>query len=88
MSTFQPLGSRVWARPIQWEEITKGGLVLPENARERPGRARVVAIGPDVKNVMPGDEVLFLRYAATEFRLDDEDELAIAEKDLIGIFRE
>ncbi len=91
--TFQPLGDRIVIKPIEQEEVSKGGLVLPDTARERPQEGEVVAAGPgrltDEGNRIPmelvvGDKVLYAKYAGTELKEDDEDYLVLRESDILA----
>lgn len=91
--TFQPLGDRIVIKPIEQEEVSKGGLVLPDTARERPQEGEVVAAGPgrltDEGNRIPmelvvGDKVLYAKYAGTELKEDDEDFLVLRESDILA----
>ncbi|HUZ01248.1 MAG TPA: co-chaperone GroES [Thermomicrobiaceae bacterium] len=90
----RPLGDRVVVRPLQREEVTKSGIVLPDTAKEKPQRGEVIAVGSgrltdDGKrlpmDVKTGDQVLFAKYAGTELKLDDEEVLILSEKDILGI---
>lgn len=90
---LSPLGSRVVIKPLERDEITKGGIVLPDTAKEKPQEGRVLAVGPgdrdeDGKRIpvelKEGDKVLFQKYAGTEFKLDDEELLILAEKDILA----
>ncbi len=94
---IRPLGDRVVVKPIQKEEVTKSGIVLPDTAKEKPQRGQVVAVGPgrltdDGKRlpmeVKVGDEVLFAKYAGTELKIDDEEFLILSEKDILAILAE
>jgi chaperonin GroES len=89
-----PLGDRVVVKPLGREETTKSGIVLPDTAKEKPQRGTVVAAGPGRRDddgdrieldVKVGDQVLFAKYSGTEFKLDDEDLLILAEKDILAI---
>jgi chaperonin GroES len=89
-----PLGDRVVVQPLGREETTKSGIVLPDTAKEKPQRGTVLAVGQGRRDddgdripldVKPGDQVLFAKYAGTEFKLDDQDLLILAEKDLLAI---
>ena len=93
-SKLQPLGDRVVVRPLGREETTKSGIVLPDTAKEKPQRGTIVAAGKGRRDedgerieldVKVGDEVLFAKYAGTEFKLEGEDLLIIAEKDILAI---
>jgi chaperonin GroES len=89
-----PLGDRVVVQPLGREETTKSGIVLPDTAKEKPQRGTVLAVGQGRRDddgeripldVAVGDQVLFAKYAGTEFKLDDQDLLILAEKDLLAI---
>ena len=92
---IKPLGNRVVVEPIEQEELTSGGIVLPETAKEKPQKGTVLAIGPGDRDddgkripmdVKEGDTVLFAKYSGTEFKLDDKKVLILRESDLLGIF--
>ena len=84
--TFEPLGDRVVVKPIEAEELSKGGLVLPDTAKERPQEGEIIAAGPgrltDDGKRLPmelkvGDKVLYAKYAGTEVTDDDDEELLV-----------
>lgn len=90
---FQPLGDRVVIKPLEKEEVTKGGLVLPDTAKEKPQEGEVVAVGPgrvgdDGKRismeVKAGDKVVYSKYAGTEFKEDDDEYLIVRESDILA----
>ena len=92
-----PLADRVVVRPLGREETTKSGIVLPDTAKEKPQRGTIVAAGQgrrdDDGNRIPldvevGQQVLFAKYAGTEFKLDDEDLLILGEKDILAVVEE
>ena len=91
---LRPLGDRVVITPTPREEMTKSGIVLPDTSREKPMRGTVAAAGAGRRDddgkripldVSVGDEVLFAKYAGTEFKLDDEEFLILAEKDVLAV---
>ena len=93
-TTLKPLGDRLVIQPAGREEMTASGIVLPDTAKEKPQRGTVVAAGEGRRDddgdripmdVAVGDEVLFAKYAGTEFKLNDEELLIIAEKDVLAI---
>ena len=93
-SKLQPLADRVVVKPAGREETTASGIVLPDTAKEKPQRGTVIAAGKGRRDddgdrieldVKVGDEVLFAKYAGTEFKLDGEDLLIIAEKDILAV---
>jgi chaperonin GroES len=91
---IKPLGDRVVVKPTAREEVTKGGIVLPDTAKEKPMEGKVIAVGQgrvgeDGKRqpmeVKVGDTVLYAKYAGTEVKLHDEELLIVSEKDIMGI---
>ena len=90
---LKPLGDRVVVKPIEQEEITAGGIVLPETAKEKPQRGEIVAAGPgrveDGKrvelDVKEGDIVLFAKYAGTEIKIEGKKVLILKESDILAI---
>jgi chaperonin GroES len=89
---LQPLGDRVIVEPIEQDEVTASGIVLPESAKEKPQQGKVVAAGPgrveDGKridmDVAAGDTVVYAKYAGTEFKMDDIKYLILSEKDILA----
>ena len=91
---LKPLGSRVVIEPIEQEEITAGGIVLPETAKEKPQQGNVLAIGPGDRDeegkriamdVAVGDKVLFAKYSGTEIKMDGKKLLILRESDILAI---
>ena len=91
---LKPLGSRVVVEPIEQEEITAGGIVLPETAKEKPQQGMVLAIGQGDRDdegkriamdVAVGDKVLFAKYSGTEIKMDGKKLLILRESDLLAI---
>jgi len=90
-----PLGDRVLIKPLDAEEKTKGGIVLPDSAKEKPQEGKIVAVGKgkveDGKlialEVKVGDKVLYGKYAGTEIKVDGEDHLITREDDILGIIK-
>ena len=92
--SIKPLGDRVVVEPIEQEEVTSGGIVLPETAKEKPQKGAVLATGPGGRDddgkripmdVKEGDTVLFAKYSGTEIKLDDKKVLILRESDLLAI---
>ena len=90
----KPLGDRVLVQPLDEEEQVKGGIIIPDTAKEKPQRGKIVAVGDGKTDdsgkkialtVKKGDSVLYGTYAGTEVRLDDEDYLIMSEGDILGI---
>lgn len=91
---LKPLGDRVLVKRLEQEEVTKGGIIIPDSAKEKPMKGEVIAVGPgklgeDGKHmkmhVEKGDLVLFNKYAGTEIKVDDEDFLVMREDDILAV---
>ncbi|MDW8071411.1 MAG: co-chaperone GroES [Anaerolineae bacterium] len=91
---LRPLGDRVWIEPIEQEETTASGIILPETAKEKPQEGRVLAVGPGLRNdkgerqpldVKVGDRVLFAKYAGTEIKHEGKKYLIMRESDVLAI---
>ena len=91
---FRPLHDRVVVRRIDAEEKTKGGIIIPDTAKEKPQEGEVIAAGPGARDeagkvqpldVKAGDRVLFGKWSGTEVRIDGEDLLIMKESDIMGI---
>ncbi len=92
---LRPLGDRVVVKPLEEEERTKGGIVLPDTAKEKPQRGEVMAVGPgdwDQKgekrislDVKVGDRVLFARYSGSEIKIDGQDYLILRHSDVLAV---
>jgi chaperonin GroES len=91
---LKPLGDRVVVEPVEQEEMTASGLVLPETAKEKPQKGVVMAAGPGARDdegkrvgldVSVGETVLFAKYAGTEFKVDGKKLLILKESDLLAI---
>ncbi|HHZ83949.1 MAG TPA: co-chaperone GroES [Nitrospirales bacterium] len=83
---FQPLGSRIFVLPVELDEMSTGGIFIPETAREKPKRGKVEAAGKDAKLVKVGDEVLYERYAGNKLVLDHVEYLVLKEDELMGVY--
>ncbi len=93
-TVLKPLGDRLVVKPATREETTKSGIVLPDTAKEKPQRGTIIAAGDGRRDddgdrvqmdVKVGNEVIFAKYAGTEFKLDDDDVLILSEKDVLAI---
>jgi chaperonin GroES len=91
---FKPLHDRVLVRRIEGEEKTKGGLIIPDTAKEKPSEGEVIAVGEGARkdsgeliapSVKAGDRILFGKWSGTEVKLDGEDYLIMKESDILGI---
>jgi chaperonin GroES len=90
---IRPLHDRVIVKRIEEEEKTKGGIIIPDTAKEKPQEGKVVAVGPgkddDGKLIPPGvkagDKILFGKYSGTEIKLDGEEHLIMREEDILGV---
>ena len=83
---FKPLGERALIKPVEREEQTASGIVLPDTAKERPQTAEVIAVGDaeEIK-VDVGETVVFKKYGGTEFSLEGEDYLIVESDDILGV---
>ncbi|MDD5428546.1 MAG: co-chaperone GroES [Candidatus Omnitrophica bacterium] len=92
---IQPLADRIVVKVLEAKEVTKGGIVLPDTAKEKPQEAEVIAVGKgkvcDGKPVMPevkvGDKVLFGKYSGTEITMDGKEYLILKEEDILAIVK-
>ena len=86
---LRPIGERAFVKPVEQEEKTASGIVLPETAKDKPQTARIIAIG-DLEDgeVSEGDLVVFAKYSGTQITLDGEDYLILDADDLLGIVEE
>lgn len=86
---LKPLSDRVLVKRLESEEMTAGGLYIPETAKEKPSRGEVVAVGPGKEGVTmtvkEGDKVLFGKYAGTEIKVDDVELLVMREEEILAI---
>lgn len=85
MSTpIKPLADRVVAIREQAQTKTTSGLYLPDNAKEKPVMAQVVAVGPDVKSLKIGDKIVYKEYSTTELKVGDKEYLIVKEEDVLA----
>ena len=91
---LEPLADRVLVKPIERQEMTKGGILLPDTAKEKPQEGKVLAVGPGkltdegkriAMALKVGDIVLYARYGGTEYKLDDEELMILRESDILGV---
>ena len=92
--TFRPLHDRILVRRVESEEKTKGGIIIPDTAKEKPQEGEVIAVGPGARNeagqiqpldVKSGDRILFGKWSGTEIKINGEDLLIMKESDVLGI---
>lgn len=83
---FRPLKDRVFVSYTEEMERTAGGIYIPDAAKEKPQRGKVVAAGSEVKALKTGDEILFDKYSGSKINIDGTDYLIIKEEDILGIF--
>ena len=90
---LQPLGDRLIVKPIEREEVTKGGIVLPDTAKEKPQEGEVLAVGPGrlsedgtriAMDVKVGDIVIYAKYGGTEYKVDDKEVIILREVDILA----
>ncbi|MDD5501484.1 MAG: co-chaperone GroES [Dehalococcoides mccartyi] len=91
---LEPLGDRVIIKPLETEEVSKGGIILPDTAKEKPQEGEIIAIGPGkIKDdgaripmeVKVGDKVMFAKYAGTEIKLGEEKLMIMSQSDIMAI---
>lgn len=90
---LKPLHDRIIVKRLGEEQKTNGGIIIPDTAKEKPQRGKVVAVGPGRRedgkvlplDVKTGDTVLFAKYAGTEIKLDGDDHLILREDDVLGV---
>src|SRR5687768_5463229 len=91
---FRPLHDRVVVRRVEAEEKTKGGIIIPDTAKEKPQEGEVIAVGPGARDesgkvqaldVKVGDRILFGKWSGTEVRIDGEELLIMKESDIMGV---
>ena len=90
---LQPLADRVVVRPIEREEVTKGGIVLPDTVKEKPQEGEVIAAGPGrlsedgkriAMDIKVGDRVIYAKYGGMDIRIDDEELIILRESDILA----
>ncbi|MCD7895549.1 MAG: co-chaperone GroES [Planctomycetaceae bacterium] len=93
----KPLADKILVKRLEAQEVTKGGIVLPDSAKEKPKEGRVVEVGPGRINdsgersqmqISKGDRILFTSYAGTEIKIDGEEFLIMSEDDVLAIVRD
>ncbi|HXK23522.1 MAG TPA: co-chaperone GroES [Myxococcota bacterium] len=94
MAKFRPLHDRLLVQRLDEEQKSRGGIIIPDTAKEKPQQGRVLAVGPgrrdDKGEVVPldvrtGDTVMFAKYAGTEIKIDGEDRVILREEDVLAI---
>ena len=91
---FRPLGDRVLVKRVEEETKTKGGIIIPDTAKEKPQEGEVIAVGPGVRDergtvnaleLKAGDRILFGKWSGTEVKLEGEDLIIMKESDVLGV---
>jgi chaperonin GroES len=97
VASFRPLHDRVLVRRVKEEEKTRGGIIIPETAQEKPQEGEVIGVGPGARDedgerieldVKVGDRILFGKWSGTEVKIDGEELLIMKESDIMGIIEE
>jgi chaperonin GroES len=97
VANFRPLHDRVVVKRVKEEEKTKGGIIIPETAQEKPQEGEIVAVGPGARDedgerialdVKVGDRILFGKWSGTEVKIDGEDLLIMKESDIMGVIEQ
>ncbi len=90
---LQPLADRLVVKPIEREEVTKGGIVLPDTVKEKPQEGEVLAVGPGrlsedgkriAMDIKVGDRVIYTKYGGTEYKIEDEEVIILRESDILA----
>ena len=90
---LQPLADRLVVKPIEKEEVTKGGIVIPDTAKEKPQEGEILAVGPGrlsddgkriAMEVKVGDRVIYAKYGGTEIKVEDEELVILRESDILA----
>jgi chaperonin GroES len=93
---IQPLGDRVLVKPVEAKEVKRGGIIIPDTAKEKPQEGEVIAVGKgktteDGKilpmDVKPGDRILYGKYSGNEIKIDDVEHLIMHQEDILGILK-
>ena len=91
---FRPLHDRVLVRPLEGDDKSSGGIIIPDTAQEKPTEGEIIAVGPGARDetgkivppdVKAGDRVLFGKWSGTEVRIDGEDLMIMKESDIMGV---
>jgi chaperonin GroES len=91
---IRPLGDRVVVKPLEAEETTKGGIILPDTAKEKPQKGKVLSVGTGrildngtrvPLDVRDGDIVIYSKYGGTEVKIEGEEYLIVSERDILGV---
>jgi chaperonin GroES len=97
VASFRPLHDRVLVKRVKEEEKTKGGIIIPDTAQEKPQEGEVVAVGPGARDedgeyikpdVQVGDRILFGKWSGTEVKVDGDELLIMKESDIMGVIEE
>ncbi len=93
---IQPLGDRVLVKPVEQKETKRGGIIIPDTAKEKPQEGEVVAVGKGkvtedgkvlAMEVKPGDRILYGKYSGNEIKMDDVEHLIMHQDDILGILK-
>jgi len=84
---FQPLGNRVLVERMEDAQTTASGIIIPDNAKEKPSQGKVIAVGNDVEELSVGDSVVFGKYSGNEIKLDGTNYLIMDADDIFGIIK-
>lgn len=84
---FQPLGNRVLVERVEETQTTASGIIIPDNAKEKPSQGNIVAVGNDVEGISVGDTVVFGKYSGNEITLEGKEYLIMDADDIFGIIK-
>jgi chaperonin GroES len=84
---FQPLGKRVLIERVEEATTTASGIIIPDNAKEKPLNGKVIAVSKEVEEISVGDTVVFGKYAGSELNLEGKEYLVMEDKDILGVMK-
>lgn len=84
---FQPLGKRVLVKRVEETKTTASGIIIPDNAKEKPLMGEVVAVSKEINDISNGDKIIFAKYGGTEIKLDTNEYLVLNLDDILGILK-
>ncbi|MBZ7935425.1 MULTISPECIES: co-chaperone GroES [Campylobacter] len=84
---FQPLGKRVLIKRVEETKTTSSGIIIPDNAKEKPLMGEVIAVSKEISDISSGDKIMFSKYGGTEIKLDNDEYLVLNIDDILGILK-
>ncbi|HEF9863420.1 TPA: co-chaperone GroES [Campylobacter coli] len=84
---FQPLGKRVLVKRVEETKTTASGIIIPDNAKEKPLMGEIVAVSKEITDIVNGDKIVFAKYGGTEIKIDNSEYLVLNLDDILGILK-